>query len=151
MVASRIRQLTVDAADVALIAAFWAAALDGEVLSPPGSRNARLRGAHGELLYVQRSDRPKTAKNRLHLDLQPTNRGRDQEADRLLGLGATMVDDLRTAPGEGFVVLADPEGNELCVESAPWERPASPGEPHPVWSAPPSPAEARSEGQDATG
>lgn len=149
--ASRIRQLTVDAADVALLTAFWTAVLDGEVLSAPGARNTCLRGGHGEIVYIQRSDTPKTAKNRLHVDLQPTDHGRDQEVDRLLALGATMVDDLRRAPGEGFAVLADPEGNELCVEAAPWERPASPGASHPVWSAPPSPAEADSEGRNTTG
>ncbi|CAM2853529.1 Glyoxalase-like domain-containing protein [Saccharomonospora xinjiangensis] len=34
---------------------------------------------------------------------------------RLLGIGATLVDDRRERDGTGWVVLADPEGNEFCV------------------------------------
>jgi hypothetical protein len=59
----------------------------------------------------------KAAKNRLHFDLRPRSGTRDDEVDRLLGLGATQVADRRGihGPGSGWVVLADPEGNELCV------------------------------------
>ncbi len=44
--------------------------------------------------------------------------GDDQalEVDRLLALGATIVDDRRELEPGGWVVLADPEGNEFCVE-----------------------------------
>ena len=42
------------------------------------------------------------------------DRSRDEEVERLLGLGARMVDDLRT-DDTGWAVLADPEGNEFCV------------------------------------
>ncbi|MFT3873717.1 MAG: VOC family protein [Nocardioides sp.] len=55
----------------------------------------------------------KTIKNRLHLDLNPTDRSQAEEVRRLLGLGARHVD-----VGQGdqsWVVLADPEGNEFCV------------------------------------
>ena len=38
-----------------------------------------------------------------------------QELQRLLGLGATQVTDLRKEDGSGWVVLADPEGNEFCI------------------------------------
>lgn len=42
---------------------------------------------------------------------------RDEEVERLVGLGTTVVADHRGihGPGSGWVVLADPEGNELCV------------------------------------
>jgi hypothetical protein len=55
----------------------------------------------------------KTVKNRLHLDLNPTDREQDEEVRRLLDLGARHAD-----VGQGdvsWVVLADPEGNEFCV------------------------------------
>jgi len=55
----------------------------------------------------------KRIKNRLHLDLNPTDRSQAEEVRRLLGLGARHVD-----VGQGdqsWVVLADPEGNEFCV------------------------------------
>jgi predicted enzyme related to lactoylglutathione lyase len=42
--------------------------------------------------------------------------GRDRELDRLLTLGATVVDDRRHVEGGGWVVLTDHEGNEFCLE-----------------------------------
>ena len=57
----------------------------------------------------------KSTKNRIHLDLRPSADGRDEELARLLGLGATQVADLRNPDGTGWVVLADPEGNEFCI------------------------------------
>jgi hypothetical protein len=67
----------------------------------------------------------KTVKNRLHFDLSPTDRSRDEEVDRLLAAGATMVQDLRgkDGPGTGWATLADPEGNEFCVLRSEAERP----------------------------
>jgi Glyoxalase-like domain len=47
----------------------------------------------------------------------PTDRDQDGEVDWLVGLGATLVDDRRTLSPGGWVVLADPEGNEFCVEA----------------------------------
>jgi hypothetical protein len=68
---------------------------------------------------------PRTVKNRVHLDLEPDDRTRDQEVERLLGIGATLVADQRRPDGRGWVVLADPEGNELCIERSAAERAAS--------------------------
>ena len=56
----------------------------------------------------------KSVKNRMHMCLRPTDRTRDEEIERLLGLGATLVNDLRK-PDRGWAVLADPEGNEFCI------------------------------------
>jgi hypothetical protein len=59
----------------------------------------------------------KQAKNRLHFDLRPRTGTRDEEVVRVLALGATQVADHRgiDGPGTGWVVLADPEGNEFCI------------------------------------
>jgi predicted enzyme related to lactoylglutathione lyase len=65
---------------------------------------------------------PKTDKNRVHLDLVPADGTRDEEVERLLGIGATLVADHRRPDGTGWVVLADPEGNELCIERSAAER-----------------------------
>ena len=55
----------------------------------------------------------KTVKNRLHLDVNPTDREQDEGVRRLLDLGARHAD---VGQGdESWVVLADPEGNEFCV------------------------------------
>jgi hypothetical protein len=56
----------------------------------------------------------KTVKNRLHLDVNPTDREQDEEVRRLLDLGARYADVGQTGD-ESWVVLADPEGNEFCV------------------------------------
>ncbi|MGN6611942.1 MAG: VOC family protein [Angustibacter sp.] len=58
----------------------------------------------------------KSVKNRLHLDLRPRDgETRDQEVERLIGLGAKQFDDQRKPDGGGWVVLQDPEGNEFCI------------------------------------
>ena len=67
------------------------------------------------LVFVEVPE-PKRTKNRLHLDLLPRDGSQDQEVVRLETLGARIVDDRRGAEPGGWVVMADPEGNELCVE-----------------------------------
>ena len=49
---------------------------------------------------------PKRGKNRLHLDLVPLDNSRDEEVDRLLAIGATLVDDQRRSDGKSWGVLA---------------------------------------------
>ena len=51
-------------------------------------------------------------KNRLHLDVAPVQGSQADEVTRLVGLGASMLDDGPVLPR---VVLADPEDNEFCV------------------------------------
>jgi predicted enzyme related to lactoylglutathione lyase len=65
------------------------------------------------LLFV-RVPEAKTDKNRVHVDLQP-DQPRDAEVERLSALGAKLIDDQRLPDGGGWVVLADPAGNEFCV------------------------------------
>ncbi|MFE7648004.1 VOC family protein [Streptomyces phaeoluteigriseus] len=118
---SKIRHMTIDSADAYALASFWSAAL-GEPLQEddhPGDEEALIEGAG--LLFVTVPER-KTVKNRVHLDLQPQDRTREEEVDRLLALGATLVADHRRADGTGWAVLADPEGNEFCVERSAAER-----------------------------
>jgi hypothetical protein len=60
----------------------------------------------------------KQVKNRLHIDLAPhSSQDRDAEIQRLLDLGATRVD-VGQGEDSSWTVLADPEGNELCVLSS---------------------------------
>ncbi len=65
---------------------------------------------------------PKSVKNRVHLDLMPIDHSRDEEVERLLALGATLVADHRRPDGTGWAVLTDPESNEFCVERSAAER-----------------------------
>ncbi len=107
------------------LAQFWSRVVGAPVSEDdrPGADECLVAGTPG-LLFV-RVPEAKTLKNRVHLDLQPTDRTRDEEVARLLGLGATQVADLRRPDGTGWVVLADPEGNEFCVERSAAERAAT--------------------------
>src|SRR6478736_2606713 len=76
------------------------------------------------LLFVEVED-AKQVRNRVHLDLRPTDRPRDEEVERVTGLGATVVQDCRTDDGRGWVVMGDPEGNEFCILRSDDERRAA--------------------------
>jgi predicted enzyme related to lactoylglutathione lyase len=124
-----VRWIDFDCADPYRLAGFWAevTGLRQDPDDKPGDEEcALLAGADpidGGMLF-QRVPEGKTVKNRVHLDLQPTDRTRDEEVERLLGLGATLVDDHRKPDGTGWALLADPEGNEFCVERGAAERAA---------------------------
>jgi hypothetical protein len=138
-----VRNITFDCADPWALSAFWQQ-VTGYARYPddvPGDDAVGLiapDGAGPGLLFI-RVPEGKSVKNRLHLDLQP-GAGRDQEADRLIGLGATMVDDRRQPDGRGWIVLADPEGNEFCVERSAAERAAT-SQPAPERAATPDAAQ----------
>ena len=121
--ATRLSHIVIDAADPAGLARFWAAALgwpvthedpDEVVIEPPADDPAQA--GQLPLVFVPVDD-PKTSKNRVHLDLASTSPDHQaSEVARIVELGATPVD-----IGQGDVpweVLADPEGNELCVLDA---------------------------------
>jgi hypothetical protein len=91
--------------------------------SPGDEEVAITLYADHDLLFL-RVPEPKTVKNRMHLCLQPDG-PREEEVDRLLGLGATMLNDRREPDGTGWAVLADPEGNEFCVLRSAAERTAT--------------------------
>jgi catechol 2,3-dioxygenase-like lactoylglutathione lyase family enzyme len=139
----RIGNLTFDCTDPDRMATFWAAAMGydkGEY--PDDLRAALLAGGLSEAdladraiatdpagtgprLFFQRVPEPKTAKNRLHLDLNATPGRRaepaevDAEAERLVGLGATIVHRRDGTWGpypEYHYVMTDPEGNEFCLQ-----------------------------------
>ncbi|MDQ7906044.1 VOC family protein [Phytohabitans sp. ZYX-F-186] len=130
--ASRVRWVDFDCADPFTVASFWAEALGlrHDPDNKPGEEECvLLSGAdviEGGMLF-QRVPEGKAAKNRVHLDLQPTDRTRDEEVERLLGLGAALIADHRNSDGTGWAVLADPEGNEFCVERSAKERAAMGG------------------------
>jgi predicted enzyme related to lactoylglutathione lyase len=126
--ASHLHSITFDALDPYAQALWWSevfavAMSDDDV---PGDPEALLRTQHGDVLFVKVPD-AKAVKNRAHLDLEPSDRGRDDEVARVLALGAALVDDRRRPDGTGWVVLADPEGNEFCVLRSAAERAATSG------------------------
>ncbi|RKT18696.1 putative enzyme related to lactoylglutathione lyase [Streptomyces sp. 1114.5] len=124
--ASLVRHVTIDCADPHALAGFWAQALEGTLGEDdnPGDDEAVVESAGASLLFI-RVPEGKSVKNRVHLDLQPQDRSRDEEADRLVALGATVLADHRNPDGTGWITLADPEGNEFCVERSKAERAAT--------------------------
>jgi hypothetical protein len=141
-------QLTIDANDPAALARFWARALGYQWVPPTSPETtwwqhyrARLEGKAGfsdrifdpeglrPPIWFQEVPEEKAGKNRLHLDLYPTERDNALPAEvrveivnakvaELVALGATVQrrerdDDPRDA--FYFVVMHDPEGNEFCV------------------------------------
>ena len=107
--------MVLDCADPEVLAQFWAPAL-GYTIGGRGGAYVRLLPTEpGQPhLLLQRVPEPKSAKNRMHLDIHVADI--DAEAERLVSLGATRVS---SSPYEerGFHwhLMADPEGNELCV------------------------------------
>ncbi|MER6711640.1 VOC family protein [Streptomyces sp. NPDC006129] len=113
---SVVQNVAIDCADAYELARFWSR-VTGRPLDPeagPGDRETQLLMAEGPALYFNQVPEPKTVKNRIHLCLRPET-SREQEVERLLGIGATLVADRRNPDGSGWAVLADPEGNEFCV------------------------------------
>ena len=126
---ARIRHVAIDCADPHALALFWAGVTgfeeDPEEPNRPGDDAAWLGDPVSGLgIILQRTDAPRTGRNRLHLDLAPDDRTRDEEVERVIGLGAALAADRRNDDGSGWVVLADPEGNEFCVERSDAEREA---------------------------
>jgi hypothetical protein len=113
---SVLQNVAIDCADAYELARFWSG-VTGRPLHPedgPGARETQVMLADGPVLYFNQVPEPKRIKNRIHLCLRPET-SREEETERLLGLGATLVADHRHPDGTGWVVLADPEGNEFCV------------------------------------
>ncbi|WP_035799202.1 VOC family protein [Kitasatospora mediocidica] len=127
---SALHSITFDCTDAYGLARFWSRVTGwplGEDDVPGDPEAAVIPPAHvgGPRLLFITVPEPKAVKNRVHLDLQPDDRTRDEEVRRLLDLGATLVQDERRPDGTGWAVLADPEGNELCVERSAAERAAT--------------------------
>jgi hypothetical protein len=80
----------------------------------------------GPRLFFQQVPEDKISKNRVHLDVRAAvglegeqrMTSLQQECERLVTLGATRVRRVEPEPpmGAGFIVMADPEGNEFCLD-----------------------------------
>ena len=128
----RVGALVVDSRDPGRLARFWALALDWVISQDEDPEwvvepreGSREDCVVADLLFIKVPE-PKTLKNRLHLDLRPENQ--PAEIARLEGLGASRVD-VGQGRNQSWVVMADPEGNEFCVQDvhpphvrAQWQR-----------------------------
>jgi Glyoxalase-like domain len=131
---SSISDVVIDAARPAVLARFWAAALDDYEIAPYDEAElARLRdmgiddpeddpfvlvgdtSGKGPRLFFQQVPEGKVVKNRLHMALAAPDRV--AEVNRLEALGARAVEDISEG-GNVWTNIEDPEGNEFCVSQA---------------------------------
>jgi catechol-2,3-dioxygenase len=112
--AGRITSLCIDATDTELLAGFWCAVLGWRVIERDEEFVSIGSGAGLSIDFVPVPDGPKRTKNRLHLDLNATDRDQAAELERLMALGARPVD-VGQGDSVSWHVLADPEGNEFCL------------------------------------
>ena len=128
---ARISHTSIDATDAYAQSVFWGKVLgfaeDPADPNEPGHEECMIFSPdrRTRVLFIEVPEK-KQGKNRMHFDLVPAEGTRDEELARLLALGATEVDDLRRSDGTGWVVLADPEGNEFCILRSDAEREAAP-------------------------
>lgn len=139
-------QVTFDCADPAALATFWAQVLGYKLQDPPagyptwqafltaqGIPEDQWNSASaivdpdgtGPRVYFQRVPEPKVVKNRVHLDVSvgggpsvPLEERRhrvDEAVDRVVAIGASKLRAFEEH-GEYWVVMADPEGNEFCLQ-----------------------------------
>jgi len=73
---SRIRHVTIDCTDPDTLGTFWSSVLGAPLADDdrPGDPEALLDHGNGSALLFIRNDDPKLTKNRVHLDIQPTDR-----------------------------------------------------------------------------
>jgi len=105
--------LSVDCADAAKLAQFWADVLGRPVSPQPTAEFAAIdasESTQGPRLAFHQVPEAKTVKNRLHLDLISSDFA--AESERLLSLGATQVNDVEQG-GARWTTFRDPEGNEF--------------------------------------
>ena len=118
-----VREIVFDSVRPSALARFWAAVLDGYEVRPYDNAEVERLAAKGltpetdpsvavdgpgPTLFFQQVQERKTARNRVHLDIEADSRRR--EVERLCALGASI-----RREAEGRTVLKDPEGNEFCV------------------------------------
>lgn len=108
-----VHAITVDCADAAAVAGFWAGVLGRPVEDGASTDFASIDGTP-RWLFVKVPE-PKSVKNRVHVDLVADDRA--AEVDRVVGLGATRVAEF-DEDGSTWTTLADPEGNEFDIAEA---------------------------------
>ncbi|MEP1124646.1 MAG: VOC family protein [Ilumatobacter sp.] len=124
---SRVSHTTIDCLDAFVLSEWWKRVVG--YIDVPGDPNEVghdecmiLDPSSGHRLLFIEVGELRPASGRIHLDLAPNDRRRDDEIERVIALGALEVADRRNADGTGWMVLADPEGNHFCIVRSDEER-----------------------------
>ena len=107
-------EIAIDAMDIPAVRGFWKAVM-GYADEPgrDGPTDALIDPAwQGPAIWFQQMDRPRTQRNRLHLDLTVPHEEADARVHAALAAGGVLVSD---AAARSFWILADVEGNEICI------------------------------------
>jgi predicted enzyme related to lactoylglutathione lyase len=110
--AIRLGSMVINCADIELMTSFWTQALDLAPSSAEAGGDFRVLRGEQVSLSLQVSHTPVSARDQMHLDLYSDNQA--VQVRRLAALGATVVR-RHEDPGDNYVVMTDPEGNEFCV------------------------------------
>jgi predicted enzyme related to lactoylglutathione lyase len=114
---SQLASLAIDAIRPRVVADFWCAVLDWQVVDEDTDIiSIAPQDRTSPSIDVIAVPEGKTVKNRLHFDLRADGVSTGEELERLLALGAVRTD-VGQGPDVSWVVLADPEGNEFCLLS----------------------------------
>lgn len=110
----RLHEITIDCADVARVATFWAGLLGDEPYEPmPGWLRLGSSAGGGPMLNFQPVPEPKQGKARVHLDLLTDDL--DEAVSRVVALGGRTTGERHDYDEGTVVVLTDPEGTEFCI------------------------------------
>ena len=107
--------ITVDCANAAKLAGFWAGVLGRGVDDGASEEFASIGADGGPGWAFTRVPEPKGTKNRVHADFAVADLS--AEVERVVGLGAEVLAE-REEDGARWTTLADPEGNEFCLVAA---------------------------------
>lgn len=107
-------EIAIDALDVAAIRPFWKAVLGYADEADHGGPEDAIVDPVGQLpaVWFQRMDAPRPQRNRIHLDVTVAHDEAEARVRAALAAGGVLVS---AAGARSFWVLADPEGNEICV------------------------------------
>jgi 4a-hydroxytetrahydrobiopterin dehydratase len=104
-------EFALDTADHATIGPFWAAVLTGNTNSLQANDVVDTTGQL-PLLWFQGTEAHETPRQRFHIDLWVPPEIAKDRIEAAVAAGGKVVDD---SEAPSFVVLADPEGNKVCV------------------------------------
>jgi 4a-hydroxytetrahydrobiopterin dehydratase len=102
--------IAIDAMDLPAVRAFWKAVLGYDEVTAPADLVDPFDG--GPSVWFQQMDEPRTQRNRVHLDLTVPHDDAVARVEAALAAGGRLVSDDHA---RAFWILADPEGNEVCV------------------------------------
>lgn len=121
---ARLKEIVIEAENPHRLARFWADLLDefevrvydqseiehlADIGRTPDTDPSVAVDGPGIVIFFNETQRPKTERGRIHLDLIASSLA--TEVERAMILGATVK-----AERDGYTVFQDPEGNEFCIQ-----------------------------------